>query len=114
MFILKLNKNFFKKYVPNEKFQTNWHLIILDGHGSHVILEAIKQSHQFGLDMITLPSHTSHALQPFNVSFNFKAFKTQFKKEIDSVVVIEKIMLIGQVDKTLDQTLLEKIIHIWI
>jgi hypothetical protein len=92
---IKKIKNFFNKYVPNEFFQTNWHLIILDGLGSHVNLEAIKQSHQFGLDMITLPSHTSRALQPFNVSSNFKAFKTWFKKEIDSVVVIEKIMLIG-------------------
>jgi len=62
MFILNFLKQIFKKYVPNEKFQTNWHLIILDEHGSHVTLEAIKQSHQFGLDMITFPSHTSHAL----------------------------------------------------
>ncbi len=38
--------------------------------------------------MITLPSHTSHALQPLNVSSNFKPFKTQFKNEIDSVMVI--------------------------
>jgi hypothetical protein len=88
MFIFKEFKNFFKKYLPNENFQTNRHLVILDGHGSHVTLEAIKQAHQFGLDMITLPSHTSHALQPFNVSSNFKPFKTQFKKEIDSVMVI--------------------------
>jgi hypothetical protein len=88
MFIFKEFLNSFKKYVPNEIFQTNQHFIILYGHGSHVTLEAIKQSHQFGLDMITLPSHTSHALQSFNVSYNFKPFKTQFKKEIDRVVVI--------------------------
>ncbi len=62
MFIFKEFFSIFKKYVPNENFQTNQHLIILDGHGSHVTLEAIKQSHQFGLDMITFPSHTSHAL----------------------------------------------------
>lgn len=48
------------------------------GHWSHVTLEAIKQAHQFGLDMVTLPSHTSHALQSFNVSSNFKPFKTLF------------------------------------
>jgi hypothetical protein len=29
------------------------HDIVLDGHGSHVILEAIKQAHLFGLDIIT-------------------------------------------------------------
>jgi hypothetical protein len=35
--------------------------LVLDGHGSHVTLKAIKQAKEFGLDMVTLPSHTSHA-----------------------------------------------------
>jgi hypothetical protein len=48
-------------------------------HGSHVNLEAIKQVQQFGLDMITLPSHTSHALQPLDVNC-FKPFKITFGK----------------------------------
>jgi hypothetical protein len=37
--------------------------------------------------MITLPSHTSHALQPLDVSC-FKPFKTTFKKERDNNMVI--------------------------
>jgi len=37
---------------------TNQHLLVLDGHGSHVTLEAIKHAQEFGLHMITLPSHT--------------------------------------------------------
>ncbi len=37
-------------------------MLILDGHGSHVTLEAIKQAQKFGLDMNILPSHTFHAL----------------------------------------------------
>jgi hypothetical protein len=40
---------------------TNRHLLILDGHGSHVTFEAIGQAKKFGLNMITLVSHTSHA-----------------------------------------------------
>jgi hypothetical protein len=36
----------------------------------------------FGLYMITLPSHTSHAFQPLDV-LCFKPFKTTFKKEKD-------------------------------
>ncbi len=43
-------------------------------HGSHVMLEAIKQAREFGLDMVTLPFHTSHALQILDVNF-FKPFK---------------------------------------
>jgi hypothetical protein len=34
---------------------------------------------EMGLDMITLPSHTSHDLEPLVVSC-FKPFKTTFKK----------------------------------
>jgi hypothetical protein len=37
-------------------------LLILDGDGSHVTLKAIEQTRYFGLDMVTLPLHTSHAL----------------------------------------------------
>ncbi len=40
------------------------HLLIMDGHGSYVTLEAIKQAHEFGLDMVTLLAHTFQALQP--------------------------------------------------
>jgi hypothetical protein len=60
---------------------TNRHLL-LDGHNSHAALEAIEQAHAFGLNMVTLPAHTFHALQPFDVSC-FKPFKKIFKKEKD-------------------------------
>jgi hypothetical protein len=36
--------------------------------------------------MVTLPSHTSHVLQPSNVSC-FKPFKTALKKEKDGAMV---------------------------
>jgi len=63
-------------------FLTDCHQLVLDAHGSHVTFKAIKQAHQFGLDMVTLPSHTSHVLQPLDVS-SFKPFKIAFKKERD-------------------------------
>jgi hypothetical protein len=81
-------------------------LLILDGHSSHVPLEAIKQAKEFGLDMITLPSHTSHALQPLNV-YCFKPFKTSLKKVKDVTMSrsnhmeLDKITLIRWVDKAL-------------
>jgi hypothetical protein len=52
----------FKRLMPSGISLTNRHLLILDGHRSHVTLEVIEQVKKFGLDMITLPSHTSHAL----------------------------------------------------
>jgi hypothetical protein len=58
----------FKRSIAGGISLSNCHLLILNGHGSHVNLKAIKQIQQFGLDMITLPSHTSHVLQPLNVN----------------------------------------------
>jgi len=88
-------------------------LFILDGHGSHVTLEAFEQAKNFRLDMITLPSHTSHAFQPLDVAC-FKPFKTTFKKEKNIVVVnrnhIEpyKITLARWVDEALDLAFTKK------
>jgi hypothetical protein len=80
-FFFKEFMSFFKRSIPSKISITNRHMLILDGHGSHVTLEAIEQAQEFGLDMITLPSHTSHALQPLDVVC-FKPFKIAFRKEI--------------------------------
>lgn len=51
--------SFFKRSTLGSIFKSNQHLLILVGHGSHVIIQLAQQ---FGLDMIALSSHTSHAL----------------------------------------------------
>ncbi len=83
-FLFKKLSTFFKKYIPNGMFLSNWCLWVLDGHGSHgglnVIEHAIEHEQEFGLDMSTLPSHTSHVLLPFNVSC-FKPLKITFKTQ---------------------------------
>jgi len=54
-----------------------------------------------------MPSHTSHILQPLDVSC-FKPFKTVFRKERDGAMAKKvyiksnKITLMGWVDKALD------------
>jgi hypothetical protein len=53
------------------------HLLILDGHGSHVTMEVVKIARSVGLDLLILPLHTSHAMQPLDVSC-FKPFKQAF------------------------------------
>ncbi len=77
----------FKNLVLGGISQFNRHLLILDGHGSHVTLEAIRQAQTFGLHMTTLHSHTSHALQLLDMSY-FKPFKTTLKKEKDNAMVL--------------------------
>jgi len=98
---------FFKRFIPSGISITNRHLLILDGHGSHVTFEPIEQAQEFGLDMITLPSHTSNALQPLVVAY-FKPFKIVFRKERNITMVrrnyteSHKIALVRWVDKTLN------------
>jgi len=58
---------------------------IMDGHGSHDTFKAIEWTKEFGLDMIILLSHTSHALQLLDVGC-FKPFKITFKREINNNV----------------------------
>jgi hypothetical protein len=85
----------------------------MDGHGSHVTLKVIKQAKNIGLDMITLPFHTSHALQPLDVSC-FEPFKTTLKKVKDVTMSIsnhqelDKITLVDRVGQALEQSLTEK------
>jgi hypothetical protein len=58
------------------------HLLIMDGHISHVNVEVVKEAKRVGLDLLTLPSHTPHALQPLDVSV-FKPLKQFFKQYRD-------------------------------
>ena len=76
--------------------QEKRHLLILDGHKSHINLEILLKAKEHGIDMISLPSHTSHELQsldkacsrPFKVAFRAyrdvwlnKNSGNKFKKE---------------------------------
>lgn len=58
--------------------QERRHLLILDGHKSHCTLDVVQEARAAGLDILTLPAHTSHALQPLDVSV-FKPFKQHFR-----------------------------------
>jgi len=66
-------------------FFTNKPLLVLDGHGKHVTLKEIKHAQEFGFDMITSPSHTSHVLQPLNMSY-FEPFKITLKNVRDAIM----------------------------
>ena len=89
---------------------TNRHLLILDGHNFHVTLEVVKISMELGLDMVSLPSHTSHALQPPDIAC-FKPFKTAFRQIRDAWCLTNKNQFVGKqtlyewTSKTLKRTL---------
>ena len=58
------------------------HLLILDGHNSHVTLEVVHKCREVELNLLTLPSYTSHRLQPLDVGI-FAPFKRYFKRYRD-------------------------------
>jgi len=43
-FFFKEFLSFLKRSIPKDIFQSKLHLVVLDGHGSHVTLEAIRQT----------------------------------------------------------------------
>lgn len=61
-------------------------LIILDGHASHTKnLHVIDYARENGIILMSLPSHTSHRLQPLDVSF-FGPLKTNFNKACEQYI----------------------------
>jgi len=48
---------------------TDKHAIILDGHCSHKTLEVISLARDNGIDLLVLPPHTTHRLQPLDTVF---------------------------------------------
>ena len=53
-------------------------LIILDGHKSHITLELLELAKNNRIDMVSLPSHSNHELQPLDKTC-FKPFKVAFR-----------------------------------
>lgn len=76
----------FTRFVLGFTFQINRHLLILDWHGSHVTLKVVTQAQTLELDMVILPVHASHVLQPLDVNYS-EYFKIVFKNEKDNNMV---------------------------
>jgi len=58
-------------------------ILIVDGHNSHKSLAAIDVARDHGITMITLPPHTTHRLQPLDVTF-FKSLKANYNQAADN------------------------------
>lgn len=57
-------------------------LLVLDNHESHVSLACYLLCRQNGIVLLSLPPHTSHRMQPLDVTF-FGPLKTAYNKECD-------------------------------
>ena len=60
---MKWIDHFIYKMESEERFfQERRYLLILDGHKSHISLDVLMKAKKHEIDMISLPSHTSHDL----------------------------------------------------
>ena len=72
--------HFLKEVQPQTKPEPV--LLIFDGHASHTRnLNIIEQARNNNVVLLCLPSHTSHRLQPLDVSF-FRSLKSKFDEEV--------------------------------
>ena len=70
----------FKKNVPKGISKENKHLLICDGHKSHILLEAMKYGLEMGLNILILLADTIHELQSLDVAI-FHRFKLNIAVE---------------------------------
>jgi len=63
-------------------------LLIMDGHSSHVTAKVISFCMQNGIDLLIMPPHCSHMLQPLDVSV-FAPLKRALGKETDKVARLD-------------------------
>jgi hypothetical protein len=61
-------------------------LLLLDGHVSHKTLLVIEKARECGIVMISFPPHTTHRLQPLDVTF-FGPLKRYVREESDKFMV---------------------------
>ena len=63
------------------------HIIISDGHHSHKTLAVVEYAN--GIEMLTLPPHCTHNMQPLDCTF-FKALKSAYNSASDTWMVAHK------------------------
>ena len=70
-------------------------LLILDGHSSHISIEAIEFVRSNDVHMLCIPAHTTHILQPLDVgvfkSFYYTASKKKLAEHPNGVITTEQI-----------------------
>ncbi|KAI0997084.1 hypothetical protein K3495_g11101 [Podosphaera aphanis] len=69
-------------FIPETAPQLNQHrLLLLDGHGSHVDVEFLWLYKQKKVELLFLPPHATHILQPLDLSV-FSIVKSRYRNQI--------------------------------
>ncbi|CAN0576914.1 unnamed protein product, partial [Ectocarpus sp. 12 AP-2014] len=59
------------------------HVLVLDGHASHVTYEVVKLARDLNIVLYHIPSHSSHVVQPLDVG-SFGSFKREITKVLSA------------------------------
>ena len=70
-------------------------LLLVDGHGSHVNLELIDLARNNQIILLCLPPHTTHALQPLDVSV-FKSLKDHFYRSLRAFCFVKRNFVVSK------------------
>lgn len=65
-----------------------WRLLIMDGHGSHVHVEFLWICKKHKIQLLFLPAHTSHVLQPLDLGV-FAPLKSRYRGEIAKLASLD-------------------------
>lgn len=74
-------KNYFEKSFIKHLSKDRPVLVIYDGHATHLSLEVIKTAIENQIIILKLPPHTSHLLQPLDLSV-FKSLKSRWDAKL--------------------------------
>ena len=92
LFLFWLKKIFLKHVVSQRPV-----LLLVDGHKSHINLDVIDLCRQNDVILFCLPPHTTHALQPLDVSV-FKSLKDRYAKAVQSLSFTKKNFIVTKRD----------------
>jgi len=73
-------------------------LLVIDGHCSHKSLEAVELARKRGVTMICLPPHTTHRMQPLDLTV-YGPLKKNYNRECDKRMVAHPGRRITQYDQ---------------
>ena len=73
----------------SEKAGRSRRLLIVDGHSSHINLKFIDYADRNRILLAVLPPHSTHRLQPLDVSV-FSPLATYYTEEVDDLLATPK------------------------
>ncbi|KID59616.1 transposase, partial [Metarhizium hybridum] len=88
-----LKKIFIPRTQPSDPSERR--LLVLDGHGSHESVDFMYLCYQHKIHLLYLPPHTSHVLQPLDLSV-FSPLKHFYRKEVGSLSLLTDSSPIGK------------------